>query len=352
MATSGSYGGFAYSVSELIEDAGLRAGIPAQAMTADLLARSLRALNLMFAAMPNIRVYTWTQQPILIPIYEGQARAETPDGTFNLLDRVMRTPTRLSGTLTSSAGGTVDNSDDDDFATKLTQSAPLGNLQIVFDEETQVAEVGILWGSTGDVSFAVEFSDDDGVSWQQVGPTYEIASVDRKWTWVQPDGTYPNTYWRVRMVSGTMSAREIYFGGPLYQDITLAQLTRQQYLTMPNKSTPGQPNQAWLDRQLDKPYLVFWPPPQRLYRYNHVLAFQQRRIADVLTLRETLDVPANWFEYVTAQLALRMVQTFPEAKKEMLSSVQEQVTAAFMPAQSEDRDGSTITMYPQIAAYT
>lgn len=352
MATSGSYGGFTYAVNELIEEAALRAGIISQLLTADLLTRGLRALNLMFAAMPNLRIYTWTQQQIIIPIYEGAARVETPDGTFNLLDRVMRTPTRLEGTLTSSASGTTSYADDDDFSTVFTQNAALGNLQIEFDTDTQVAEVGILWGSAGAKSFVIEMSEDDGVSWLQVGPTYSVVSVDRTWTWVQPDGTYAVTLWRIRMTSGTLVAREVYFGSQLYQDITLAKLTRNQYMTMPNKSTPGAPLQAWLDRQTDKPYLVLWSPPQRTYRYNHILAIQQRKIADVLTLNETLDVPSNWYEYVTAQLALRMCQTFPEAKMDRLPLVQAQVDQAFLPAQSEDRDGSDITIFPQIGGYT
>ena len=353
MATSGTYGGFTYAVNELIEDASLRAGIPAQSLTADLLSRALRALNLMFAMMPNLRIYTWTQQPILIPIYEGMTRVPAPDGTFNLLDRVMRTPTRLTtGTLTSSAGGDTTFSDDDDFNTVLTQVSPLGNLQVVFTSATQVAEVGILWGSSGAKSFVIEYSEDDGATWLQVGPTYSVTSVDRQWTWVQPDGTFAQTYWRVRMTAGTLVAREVYFGSPLYQDITLAKLTRNQYMTMPNKSTPGQPNQAWLDRQIDRPYVVLWPPPNNASRYNHILAIQQRKIADVLTMRETLDVPPNWYEYVTAQLALRVCQTFPEAAKDRLPLVQAQVDQAFMPAQSEDRDGSDITVFPSIGAYT
>jgi hypothetical protein len=351
MATSGQYGGFTYRVNQLIEDAALEAGIPAPMLTADVLLRAMRALNLMFTSMPNLRIYTWQQKQILIPMYEGQVACLAPDGTFNLLDRLVRTPTRLEPTLTSSAGGTTANSDDDDFETTFTQVSTLGNLQAVFDSDTQVYEIGLLWGATATVTFVLEWSPDSGATWQQIGDEQSVDAVDRKWFWWAPDGVIPTTHYRVRMTSGTLVTRELYWGGAP-SDITLAPLTRTQFMQMPTKSQPGRPTQAWLDRQQTNTYLQLSPPPSTTYRYCHVAAIQQKMLADVTSLRETLDVPLRWLDTVKANLAIRICRTFPEAKIERLKLLQEQLAETYMPAQSEDRDGASITVFPQIGGYT
>lgn len=350
MAISNSYGAFNYPVNQLIEDAALDAGILPQVLTADLLVRAMRQLNLMLTSMPNLRVYTWSQKQIIIPLYENVSAVETPAGTFNLLDPQFRNPTRLEGTLTSSAGGTTANADDDDFETLFTQSAPAGNLQIEFDTETQLYELGILWGATATVSYVIERSD-DAITWLQVDDTQTVDAVDRAWTWFAPDGAVPSLYWRVRMTSGTLSAREVYFGGP-YNDITIAKLSRSQYMQMPTKSQPGRPLQAWLDRQRETPILRVWQTPQRLYRYYHIAAIQQKMFADVTTLRQTIDVPLRWLDTIKANLAIRICRTFPEADKNRLPMLQEQLAGTVMPAVSEDRDGADVQIYPNIRGYT
>lgn len=350
MATSNSYGAFNYPVNQIIEDAALDAGIASPLLTADLLQRAMRALNLMLASMPNLRIYTWQQKQILIPLYENQAAVVAPTGTFNLLDRNFRQPTRLDGTLTSSDGGTVGFADDDDFETVFTQVAPLGNLQIAFDTPTQLYELGILWGTVTSGSFVIERSD-DAATWLQVDVTTSVVASDREWTWVAPDGAIPSLYWRVRMTAGTLVAREVYFGGT-YTDITVAPLTRNQYMTMPTKSQPGRPLQAWLDRQADQTILRVWQVPQRQYRYCQIAAIQQKMLADITSLRQTVDVPLRYLDAIRAQLAVRLCRTFPEAKKGVLADLQAQAAEMTVPAISEDRDGSSITIYPQIGNYT
>lgn len=350
MATSGSYGGYTYRVNQLIEDAALRAGIPAQMMTADLLQRSLRALNLLFAEMPNLRIYTWQQQRILIPIYEGVQAATAPVGTFNLLDCNLRTPVRLDPTLVSSASGTTANSDDDDFETKFTQNAALGNLKATFDDETSVYEIGVLWGASATVSFVVERSPDGGTTWLEVG-SFTGSVADREWTWLALANSSLSTDWRIRMTSGTLNAREIYWGG-LYRDVPMGVLSRSQFSQMPNAGQASQPLQAWKDRQLSVPVLRLWPLPARAYRYCHIAAYQQRMLANVVTLRETLDVPERWYESITARLAVKLCRTFEEAKKERLPDLMSQVNESMLPAISEDRDGAPVIMQPSVGYYT
>lgn len=352
MAISNSFGGFTYRVNQMIEDAALDAGIPAQLLTAEMLQRMMRTLNVMLQEMPNLRIFTWQQQRIIIPIYEATSAVPAPTGTFNLLDRNCRQPTRLTdGVLTSSDGGTVAFATDDDFETKLTQVSPNGNLRIAFTNATQVFEFGILWGAAGTYGYVTERSD-DAVSWLQVGDANLVTVADREWTWTVPDGNIASLYWRIRLTNGTMlSAREVYFGG-IYRDVPFGPLSRTQYSQMVNRSTPGQPLQAFLDRQRDVPIMYVWPPASRAFRYYHVAAYQQRQIADVLTLRETIDVPQRWYSAVVKQLAVRICERFEEAKKDRLEDLRGQLAGVTMPAVSEDRDGAPIIIQPDIRAYT
>lgn len=353
MATSGTYGTYVYRVAQLIEDAGLAAGIPAQMLTPDVLTRSMRLLNLAFSEMPNLRIFTWQQQQILIPLYQGVGYAVPPAGTFNLLDRNLRTPVRLTGTYASDSGGDVTLAEDDDFDTMLTQTSLNGSVSLTMTTQTQVYEIGILWGMTDTVGYVVERSNDAGVTWAQVGDAHTAAAVDNTWTWIALQGAIPSYSWRVRVTSSTLffAVRELYFGGQ-YNDIPIAKFSRTQFSQLSNRNQQGQPLQGWLDRQVDGPVLQLWYAPSRTYRYCHVAAFQQRMIADVTGLRQTLDVPARWYQAVKAQLAVRMCETFEEAKKDRLTDLRGQFMQAQLPAVSEDRDDSPIMNFPRISAYT
>lgn len=351
MAISFVYREFEYRVNQLIEDAALDAGIVSSMLTADLLQRGMRALNLLLSSMPNLRIYTWQQRQILIPIYENDSRVNAPTDTFNLLDRVLRTPTRMTGTLTSSAGGTIAYADDDDFDTVLTQTSATGNVQIQLGTAAQLYEIGILWGATATVTAVIERSD-DGTTWYQVtNDAQTIEAVDREWWWFAPEGAIPSLYWRVRLTSGTLVAREIYFGGP-YSDIPISPLNRNQYMQLPIKTQPGRPLQAWLDRQRNKPVLRLWYPPSRAYRYCHIAAIQQQMLADVTSLRETLDVPQRYLDAIRAALAVRICRTWQEADKKRLPDLIQQMVDTQLPAITEDRDGSPIMAYPNIRGYT
>lgn len=355
MATSGTYGTYVYRVAQLIEDAGLSAGVPAQMLTPEVLTRSMRLLNLLFSEMPNLRIFTWQQQQILIPLYQGIGYAVPPPGTFNLLDRNLRTPVRLTGTFVSSAGGNVALAEDDDFTTILQQTAPAGNVSLTMTAQTQVFEIGILWGVTDNLaSFVVERSNDTGVTWLQVGDPHVIPAVDNTWTWIALQGAVPSYQWRVRSTSSSgvnFAVRELYFGGQ-YNDIPIAKFSRTQFSQLSNRNQQGQPLQGWLDRQVDGPVLQLWYAPSKAYRYCHVAAFQQRMIADVTGLRQTLDVPARWYQAIKTLLAVRMCETFEEAKKERLADLRSQYMQAQLPAVSEDRDDSPIMNFPRISAYT
>lgn len=352
MAISNSFGGFTYRVNQMIEDAALDAGIPAQLLTAEMLQRMIRTLNVMLQEMPNLRIFTWQQQRIIIPLYEATSAVPAPTGTFNLLDRNCRQPTRLTNAIvTSSAGGVIGYTVDDDFETKMTQNAPNGFVQAAFTDQTQVFEFGILWGAAATYGYVIERSD-DSVTWVQVGDAQLVTVADREWTWVAPDGNVSSYYWRLRITNGTtFIAREIFFGG-IYRDVPFGPLSRTQYSQMVNRSTPGQPLQAFLDRQRDVPIMYVWPPASKAYRYYHIAAYQQRQIADVLTLRETLDVPQRWYGVIVKQLAVRICERFEEAKKDRLEDLRGQLAGVTMPAVTEDRDGAPIVLQPDIRAYT
>ena len=71
-------------------------------------------------------------------------------------------------------------------------------------------------------------------------------------------------------------------------DYALGRLSRDEYLTIPNKTTEGRPNQFFLDRQI-APNLKVWPIPENSTDVLHYDALT--RVEDAGSPINTLDVP-------------------------------------------------------------
>lgn len=79
-----------------------------------------------------------------------------------------------------------------------------------------------------------------------------------------------------------------------------------EYVAIPNKAVIGNPSCFVFRRQRDTVSIVLWPVP-----VSAVIAFTYARvIQDVTTLEETLDVPQEWLECITTNLAVRLAEDF------------------------------------------
>ena len=83
-------------------------------------------------------------------------------------------------------------------------------------------------------------------------------------------------------------------------DYALERLSRDEYLTIPTKTTQSRPNQFFLDRQIT-PNLKIWPVPQNSTDVIYYDALTRMDDADVYT--NTMDLPFRFYPCLAAGLA-------------------------------------------------
>ena len=122
-------------------------------------------------------------------------------------------------------------------------------------------------------------------------------------------------------------------------DYPLERLSRDGFLTIPNKTTQGRVNQFFLDRQVT-PVLNLWPVPDStdVVYYD---ALTRMDDADIYT--NTVDMPFRFYPCLAAGLAYYIALKRAPNRVQMLKAVYEE---EFDRAASEDRDRSSFNVEP------
>lgn len=128
-------------------------------------------------------------------------------------------------------------------------------------------------------------------------------------------------------------------------DYALERLSRDQYLTIPNKSTQARPNQFFLDRQVT-PNLKLWPVPENTTDVVVYDALTRMDDADVYT--NTMDMPFRFYPCLAAGLAYYIALKRAPNRVELLKAVYEE---EFDRAATEDRDRASFHVAPKYSYY-
>ena len=127
--------------------------------------------------------------------------------------------------------------------------------------------------------------------------------------------------------------------------LSMARISRDAYLNIPNKSTTGRPNQFFLDRQIT-PNLKIWPIPENSTDVIYYDALT--RIDDADTPVNTLKVPFRFYPCLAAGLAYYISIKRAPNKVQLLKAVYEE---EFERAMTEDRDRSSFQVSPSLDYY-
>lgn len=123
-------------------------------------------------------------------------------------------------------------------------------------------------------------------------------------------------------------------------DYSLDRLSREEYLTIPTKTTQGRPSQFFLDRQIS-PNLKIWPIPENS---TDVLYYDAlTRMDDADTFTNTLDVPFRFYPCLAAGLAYYIAIKRSPQRVQLLKAVYEEEMER---AIQEDRDRASFTIEP------
>jgi len=297
MASSGSRD-FDLDVAEYVEEAFERCGM--EVRTGYDLETAKRSLNLLFADWANRGLNRWTISQETLTLADGVP--EYPLGTLTM------TVGSVSGTF--SAGETLTGGTS--AATASITSVPTAtSLAITLPTGTFTASETVTGGTsaaTATVSSAVDFEDTQS--------SIDILSAV------------------VRQNSGT--------GNQL--DLALSRLSRDEFISLPNKRTTARPSQFYVDRQII-PAIKLYPTPNSA----DILVYDRlRRIEDADAMTNTANVPFRFYPCLTAGLAFYLALKKAPERVQLLKAIYDE---EFERAATEDRDRSSLSLTPSATYY-
>ena len=124
-------------------------------------------------------------------------------------------------------------------------------------------------------------------------------------------------------------------------DYALDRISRDSFLSIPNKTTQGRPSQFFLDRQVT-PNLKVWPVPENDTDVIYYDALTRMDDADAQT--NTLDMPFRFYPCLAAGLAYYIAMKRAPQRIQLLKAVYEE---EFERAMAEDRDRASFNVVPQ-----
>ena len=282
---------FELDVADYIEEAFERCGRTVR--TGYDLKTAKRSLNLLLAEWANRGLNQWTIRQTSLNVANGIR--VYPGGTLNM-SVASSASFSISETVTGGTSAATCQITSIPSATSLAITIPSGTFT---NGETITGGTS---GATTTLAAAVDFSD--------VQSTIDILSAV-----LRRDDT----------------------------DFSIPRVSRDDYLTIPNKSTLGRVDQFFLNRQIT-PQLEVWPTPDN---NTDVLIYNRlTRIQDADTFINTMEVPFRFYPCLAAGLAYYLSLKIAPDRTGALKTLYEE---EFILAATEDRDRASFTIQPSIA---
>jgi hypothetical protein len=128
-------------------------------------------------------------------------------------------------------------------------------------------------------------------------------------------------------------------------DISMERVSRDEYLSIPNKSTQARPTQFFIDRQIT-PVLKIWPAPENS---TDILVYDAlTRIDDADTFTNTVEVPFRFYPCLAAGLAYYLAIKKSPDRIQLLKAIYDE---EFERAMTEDRDRASFNVSPNLRYY-
>jgi hypothetical protein len=124
-------------------------------------------------------------------------------------------------------------------------------------------------------------------------------------------------------------------------DYALERVSRDTFLSIPNKTTQGRPSQFFLDRQISS-NLKLWPIPDN--STDTIIYDALTRMDDADAQTNTMDMPFRFYPCLAAGLAYYIAMKRAPQRIQLLKAVYEE---EFERAMTEDRDRASFNVVPQ-----
>ena len=127
-------------------------------------------------------------------------------------------------------------------------------------------------------------------------------------------------------------------------DYNITRISVSTYARRTVKNVESRPTEIYVDRQRDAPEITLWPVPES---DDYTLVYWVlRRINDVGSNVNTMDVPFRFLPAVVAGLAYRIALKRPEVPESRISLLKQLADEAYDTAAGEDREKATFRFVP------
>jgi hypothetical protein len=123
-------------------------------------------------------------------------------------------------------------------------------------------------------------------------------------------------------------------------DYVLNQISRTDYVTLPDKTTQGRPSQFWFNRQIE-PVINLWAVPEN--STDQIIYYYVQRLEDADTLVNTTDMPFRFYPCMVAGLAYYTAMKRAPERLQILKGIYEE---EFQRAAEEDEQRVSLKLQP------
>ncbi len=128
-------------------------------------------------------------------------------------------------------------------------------------------------------------------------------------------------------------------------DLTMDRISRDQYISIPTKTTQSRPTQFFIDRQIS-PQIKIWPLPEN--NTDTIVYDVLTRIDDADDYTNTVSLPFRFYPCLAAGLSYYLAIKKAPDRIQMLKAIYDE---EFMRAQEEDRDRASFNVTPNLQFY-
>ena len=290
MAVSGSKD-FEPNVADYVEEAFERCG--SEFRTGYDAVTSRRSLNFLFADWANRGLNRWTINQVSQTVVSGLA--EYPAGT-------------ITATVGSSTNLVIGNT--------ITGQTSVSTAVVLTKPSSTTITLSIPSGSfTAGETISSSASDESGIT-----------------TTISADPSITDVRSTIDILSSVIRRSGT--------DISISRVSRDDFLSIPTKTTTGRPTQYYVDRQIT-PVVKIWPTPENstdVFIYDRLL-----RIDDADASIDTVEVPFRFYPCLAAGLAYYLSLKIAPERTTLLKTIYEE---EFLRAAEEDRDRASFSIVP------
>ena len=299
MATSGSVD-FNLDMAEITEEAFERCGLELRTGYDSRTAR--RSMNLLFADWANRGLNLWTVEQVTQSLANYSTSSAVTSYPLGTITATVGASTNLlvGRTITGSSSGTTATIISKPSSTTITITVPSGSF-------------------TAGETITSNASDESGVS-----------------TTISSDPSLANCQASVDMLEAVIRRDG--------SDISITRINRQDYLTIPDKTTQGRPTQFYIDRQIT-PTVTVWPAPEN--STDQLIYYRIKRIEDADAATNNADVPFRFVPCLVAGLAYYIAIKKSPDRVPMLKSMYDE---EFQRAASEDAERTALRLVPSYSS--